>query len=152
MYDMGVYPLNAARYATQEEPISVSATHHTKRPDIYQNADETTQFTLEFPSGAIARCKTSLGESINVLRVECEKGWYGLEPFQSYSGIKGMTSDGIKLHATIPNQQAKQMDDDALAIIRNTEVLVPGEEGMKDIRIVEAIFESAKNNGRKVLL
>lgn len=152
MYDMGVYALNAARYTTQEEPISVTATHSTKRPDIFKNADETTRFSLEFPSGAMAYCKTSLGENLNVLRVECENGWYGLEPFQSYSGIKGRTSDGIKFHATIPNQQVKQMDDDALAILRNTEVLVPGEEGMRDIKIIEAIFQSAKSHGKQILL
>lgn len=56
-----------------------------------------------------------------------------------------MTSDGKQLNQTIPNQQAKQMDDDALAI-NNTDVLVPGEEGLKDIRIVEAIKRSAQNN------
>ena len=36
------------------------------------------------------------------------------------------------------------MDDDALSIINNTDMLVPGEEGMKDIKIVEAIYKSAK--------
>ena len=41
------------------------------------------------------------------------------------------------------NQQARQMDDDALAILNNTEVLVPGEEGLRDIRIVKAILASA---------
>ena len=35
MYDMGVYPLNAARYVTGEEPIAVVARHETKRPEIY---------------------------------------------------------------------------------------------------------------------
>ena len=39
-------------------------------------------------------------------------------------------------------------DDDALAIIHNTAVIVPGEEGMKDIRIVEAIYQAAKTNSK----
>ena len=45
--------------------------------------------------------------------------------------------------AKIPNQQARQMDDDALAIKEKTAPLVPGEEGWRDIRIVEAIYKAA---------
>lgn len=151
MYDMGVYPLNAARYVTGEEPIAVTAKQSTTRPQIYTEVDETMQFTLEFPSGAIANCETSFGKNMNTLDVVCKKGGYKLEPFQSYSGISGETSDGIKLNAAIPNQQAKQMDEDALAIINNKPVLVPGEEGLKDIRVVEAIYRSVKEKGRVVI-
>ena len=151
MYDMGVYPLNATRYTTGEEPIAVTAKQSTNRPEIYTEVDETMQFTLEFPNGAIANCETSFGKNMNSLDVVCKKGGYKLEPFQSYSGINGVTSDGIKLNATIPNQQAKQMDDDALAIINNKPVLVPGEEGMKDIRVVEAIYRSVKEKARVLI-
>jgi glucose-fructose oxidoreductase len=35
MYDMGVYPLNAARYVTGEEPLAVTAIQSTTRPEIY---------------------------------------------------------------------------------------------------------------------
>lgn len=148
MYDMGVYPLNAARYSTGEEPIAVTARHETQRPEIYDQADETTYFTLEFPSGAVAECATSFGRGMNDLKVNCADGWYGLSPFQSYSGIRGETSDGKKLNQRIPNQQAKQMDDDALAIMQNQDVLVPGQEGLLDIRVVDAIFKSAAEGKR----
>lgn len=148
MYDMGVYSLNAARYTTGEEPIAVTARHETTRPEIYDQADETTYFALEFPSGATADCMTTFGRGVNDLNVKCSDGGYGLSPFQSYSGIKGETSDGKKLNQRIPNQQAKQMDDDSRAIMDNTEVIVPGEEGLKDIRVVEAIFKSAKEGKR----
>ncbi|MGN6490747.1 MAG: Gfo/Idh/MocA family protein [Agriterribacter sp.] len=151
MYDMGVYPLNATRYVTGEEPIAVTAKQSTSRPEIYKEVDETMQFNLEFPGGAIAECETSFGKNMNTLQVTCSKGWYKLEPFQQYSGIKGETSDGKILNAVIPNQQAKQMDENALAIIRNKPVLVPGEEGLKDIRVVEAIYRSVKQGGRVVI-
>ena len=149
MYDMGVYPLNALRYSTQEEPIAVvKASHSTTRPEIYHEVDEITEFTLEFPSGAIGYGKTSFAEGMNHLKVNCENGWYELQPFQAYSGIKGKTSEGTLLNASVPNQQAKQMDDDALAIINDTPVLVPGEDGMKDIAIVEAIYKAAATGQR----
>ncbi len=152
MYDMGVYPLNAIRYASQLEPIKVlSAKQSTKRPKVFSEVDETMEFSLELPGGIIAKGKTSLGQRLNHLKVDCKKGWYELKPFQSYSGIRGRTSDGIRLDAYISNQQAKQMDDDSLAIINNTDVLVPGEEGMRDIRIVEAIYQAAAS-GKAVSL
>ena len=151
MYDMGVYPLNAARYVTGEEPVAVTARQSTTRPEIYKEVDETMQFTLEFASGARAECETSFGKNMNTLSVDCDKGGYGLQPFQSYSGIRGTTKDGIRLNESIPNQQAKQMDDDALAIINNKAVMVPGEEGWKDIRVVEAIYRSVRQNGRAVV-
>jgi glucose-fructose oxidoreductase len=142
MYDMGVYPLNAARYSTGLEPIAVTARQSTTRPEIYKEVDETMNFELEFPDGITAACETSFGKSMNDLEVKCSKGWYKLSPFQSYSGIRGSTSDGKNLSAVIPNQQAKQMDDDARSIINSTPVMVPGEEGLKDIRVVEAIYRS----------
>ena len=148
MYDMGVYPLNAVRYATGLEPIAATARHVNTRKELFAEVDETTHFNLEFPRGIIAECTTSFGQNLNELNVVCDKGSYGLNPFQAYSGIKGKASDGTLFNASIPNQQAKQMDDNALAILNNTDVLVPGEEGMKDIRIVEAIYKAAKSGER----
>lgn len=147
MYDMGVYPLNAARYTSGEEPIALTARTESTRP-LYKDVDETTIFSLEFPSGAIANCETSYARSSNILRADCEKGWYELQPFQSYNGVRGRTSDGTLLDQHIANQQARQMDNDALAIINNSPVLVPGEDGLRDIRLVEAIFKAAKEGGR----
>jgi glucose-fructose oxidoreductase len=40
------------------------------------------------------------------------------------------------------------MDDDALSIIHNTPVLVPGEEGLKDITVVEAVYRSVAAKGK----
>src|SRR5690606_28669328 len=147
MYDMGVYPLNAARYTAGEEPIAVTATMNSTT-EVYKNIDETTHFELEFASGSRAVCATSHAQSINQLRAECSKGWYELKPFQSYSGVQGRTSDGIILPPAPENQQARQMDNDALAIINKSPVLVPGEEGMKDIIIVEAVYKAAKEAKR----
>lgn len=148
MYDMGVYSLNAARYSTGLEPVAVTAKQSTTRPEIYTEVDETMIFDLEFPGGVKANCETSFGENLQTLQVNASKGWYKLDPFSSYKGIDGITSDGIKLNAVIPNQQARQMDDDALAILNKTSVMVPGEEGLKDVKVVEAIYKSARENKR----
>ncbi|MCB0547102.1 MAG: Gfo/Idh/MocA family oxidoreductase [Phaeodactylibacter sp.] len=151
LYDMGVYPLNAARYCIGEEPIAVTARHSTKRPEIYTEVDETTHFELEFPSGARAECATSLGMGMNELHATYTDGWARLSPFQAYSGIRGEASNGRRFDASIPNQQAKQMDDDALAILEGRPMLAPGEEGRRDIRVVEAAYEAAKKGERVIL-
>ena len=151
LYDMGVYPINGARYATGMEPVAVTGRHENTRPEVFTEVDETTYLDLEFENGLVAQCATSVGINFNQLRVNCEKGWYELSPMQAYNGVQGQTSDGKKLDKTVVHQQAKQMDDDALAIIHNIGFLAPGEEGLKDIRIVEATLESART-GKRVLI
>lgn len=74
-------------------------------------------------------------------------GWYRLRPFQSYSGVQGETSGSTQLPPAPDHQQARQMDNDALAIKENTPPVVPGEDGLADIRIVNAIRESSRRGG-----
>lgn len=150
MYDMGVYALNGARSCTGLEPVSVSATQHTTRPEVFRSVDETMKFRLEFPQGIVADCATSFGENMNRLRVDCARGWYEMSPFQAYEGNVGKASDGTVFKATLgrqPRQQAEQMDQDALAILGGTPPRVPGEEGVRDLRVLDAIFASARNGG-----
>ncbi|MCY7420882.1 MAG: Gfo/Idh/MocA family oxidoreductase [Chitinophagaceae bacterium] len=154
LYDMGVYAIQGARLGTGMEPISiVSATTSTTRPEIYKNGlDETTIATLEFNNGVLADIKTSFGENINMLDINCEKGLIKLSPYQSYTGAKGNSPLGdINFAYQVPWQQAKQMDDDALSIMQAKPMQVPGEEGLRDIRIVEAIYKSA-SSGQQVKL
>ena len=154
LYDMGVYAIQGARLGTGMEPISiVSANTSTTRPEIYKNGlDETTIATLEFNNGVLADIKTSFGENINMLDVNCDNGLIKLAPYQAYTGAKGNSPLGdINFAYQIPWQQAKQMDDDALNIMQEKPMQVPGEEGLRDIRIVEAIYKSA-SGGRQVKL
>jgi glucose-fructose oxidoreductase len=149
LYDMGVYPINGARHATGLEPIAVSGIQTSPR-EAYKDVDETTVFEMEFPGGIKAICETSFGKSSNYLDVDCTDGWYRLRPFQSYSGVRGETSDGVELAPDPHHQQARQMDNDALAIKTNSAPRVPGEDGLRDVRIVEAIMESSRKGGVRV--
>jgi len=152
LYDMGVYTINGSRYATGEEPMAVTARHEITHPEAFTEVDSTTHLTLEFPGGAVADCTTSFVRSGNHLEVACENGSYYLRPMSNYTGVEGATSDGRKLNKTIADQQAAQMDNDALAILQDEPVIVPGEEGLKDIRIVRAAFESARQDGKRIEL
>lgn len=152
LYDMGVYPINGARHAIGKEPVAVRGRQWSERKQMYSGVDEFTEFELEFPGGVIAKGETSFGKSANYLDVEAENGWYRLRPFQTYSGVRGETSDGTKLTPDPYHQQARQMDNDALHIKDNKTPIVPGGDGLRDIRIVEAIMESSKKGGARIAL
>jgi len=145
LYDMGVYAINAARYATGLNPISIHAQHVTTMPDTFIHADERTQFTLQFENGVYATCQASQTSRVNQLHVECEKGWYRLSPMQEYVGVEGITSSGKLLNIPIANQQATQMDNDSLAILNKQKNSVQGQDGLEDIRVVVAGLASAKS-------
>lgn len=147
LLDMGVYAIQGARLGTGMEPVAVmSAVTSTTRPHIYKNGlAETAVATLAFPGGILANIKTSFGENVNFLNIFCEKGTIEMMPYSAYAGVKGRSPLGeINTPYQVPWQQAKQMDDDALSIMNNKPMLVPGEEGLRDIRIVEAILKSAE--------
>ena len=146
MGDMGVYALQSARLASGEEPNSVLAQSFTTRPKVYHEVEETMMFQLEFPSGARAACHTSFGIQMNHLQVNYEKGWLKMQPHSSYGGNNGSMSNGTVINFPLENQQAKQMDEDADSILNNKALIVPGEEGLRDIRVVEAIYRSAAQN------
>ncbi|PIQ21054.1 MAG: glucose-fructose oxidoreductase [Cytophagales bacterium CG18_big_fil_WC_8_21_14_2_50_42_9] len=151
LYDMGVYSIQGARMGTGMEPIAiVSAKTSTTRPEVYKNGlDETAVATLEFPGGVLADIKTSYGENINYLNISCQKGDIKIAPYQAYAGVKGSSPLGEINHPyEVPWQQAKQMDDDAQAIMQKKPMLAPGEEGLRDIRIVEAIYKAASSGQR----
>ncbi len=150
LYDMGVYPINASRYSTGLEPVAVRGRQWSEREEMYSEVDEFSEFEIRFPNGVISACETSFGKSTNYLDVECENGWYRLRPFQSYSGVQGETSDGTKLEADPGHQQARQMDNDALAILENKPPIVPGEDGLADILVVKAVMESSRKGGEWV--
>jgi len=151
MMDMGVYPLNAARYITGLEPVSVTAQQFKTRPKVFDEVDEIATFQLEFPGGVIANLMTSFVANTSYIRATAQTGWFSLDPFQSYTGIKGESSEGPINFPQI-NQQAAQMDEVAVCIRENKPMRVPGEEGLLDMIIVDGIRESWARSGEKVKL
>ena len=148
LMDLGIYCLQGICYTSGMEPIAVTAqSSPISDPEKFIDIEETLTWQMEMPGGLIAECKTSYTDGMNHLKVEAERGSFELQPSFSYSGIKGKTPGGIIEYQPL-SQQAKQMDDDALSIIQDKPMQVPGEEGLKDIRIVRAIYQSAATGKR----
>jgi len=152
LYDMGVYAVNGIRYASGLDVVEVvSARHIIDRPALFTEVDETTEFTLKLSNGLITNGLTSVGKPNNQLMVTCEQGWYKLSPMQSYHGVVGERSDGHLMDTFIESQQARQMDDDAVAIINGRPLMCSGEEGLKDIHIINGIFKVAETGSSVAL-
>jgi glucose-fructose oxidoreductase len=151
IYDMGVYAIQGARLGTNMEPVAVkSAKVWTERPEIYKDGlGEIVEAELEFPGGVTGKIKTSFAEDVNFLNIVCERGTIAMAPFSAYAGNKGKSPLGeINFPFEIPMEQVYQMDTDAANIMAGNKPMVPGEEGLRDIKVVEAILKSAETGQR----
>lgn len=152
LMDMGVYAMQAARISTGLEPVSVSAQMFNSDPAVFVGVDETTSFQLEFPGNIVANCFTTFGAGVNYLTINAERGEYGLRPFMNYSGLHGFLPRGETFDFPPMNQQAAQMDAMCLAIKENRQSATTGEEGLRDMLIIEAIRKSIGKGGEKIIL
>jgi predicted dehydrogenase len=141
LMDMGIYCIQSARYVTGEEPTYVTAREEKTKPELFKEVDETVHFDLEFPSGCIAKGTSSFNMDLSSLQVKAEKGDFALSHAYWYSGEEGSTPAG-QMNFSPVNQQVLQMDDFADCVMRNKNTIVPGEMGLQDIKIVEAIYRS----------
>lgn len=148
LMDVGIYCVQGVRYTTGLEPLAVTAKEGEKKDAItFKEVEESLSWEMEMPDGIRAQCKTSYSEEMNLLRAEAENGWFEISPAYEYEGIKGRTSNG-KMDFPEINQQAKQMDDFALAILQNRPTPVPGEMGRQDVKILNAIYEAMRTGKR----
>lgn len=152
LMNMGVYSIQTSIYGVGQNPISVSAQEFSTRPDYFKDTDETITAQFEFPSGAIGHMMTSHNANGNRLKVHCTGGWFELNPAHSYGPISGQTSMDNKIEFPHKRQQALQMDDFAKHILVGTKNVAPGSMGKRDMIIVEAIYKSIAENGKKQLL
>lgn len=151
--DVGLYSLNGARYATGEEPIWVTAQEIKTDPVKFADVDETVLFQLGFPSGAIASCGCTYNyNQAERLFISGEKGFAELKPAFGYGPIKGVTHLG-PINQPSVTHQAYQMDGIADCILNGKpDPNVTGEEGLKDMIGLDAIYESIRRGGAKVLI
>ncbi len=151
LMDMGVYPIQGTRYGTMMEPLTVSGQQFTSKPEHFKNVDETTTFQLEFPNGIVANGMTTFAGSVNFLKINAIEGQYALEPFSNYGGLHGFIHDGTFDFPKM-NQQAAQMDAQCIAFREGKVSRTPGEEGLRDMIIIDAIRESVNKGGQKIKL
>lgn len=155
LMDIGIYALNGSRYMVGEEPVWVTAQETKTDPVKFkEGVDETITFQLGFPSGAVASCLSSYNmNNLDRFFLNGNKGYAELQPAAGYGPIRGKTNSGpLDIKNTLP-QQTIQMDEMAAIILEHKKPVVPadGEEGLKDLVLIEAIYKAVKT-GIKVRL
>ncbi len=146
--DVGVYCINAARYITREEPVEVAA--FANRPadePRFREVPATVSFELRFPSGALAHCDCSFDAAESRwFRANGTEGFVELDNAFGYRGQKlsvGKAAGREEPKIVPVDHFAAEMDSFAGCVLHNKDPLTPGEEGLADMLVVEAINEAA---------
>src|SRR5690554_2217916 len=149
MMDIGIYAINGARYMVGEDPIWVTAQETKIDPEKFkEGVDETIQFQLGFPSGAVSSCLSTYNMNyLDRFFLNGQNGFAELQPSTGYGPIKGRTNKG-ELNKPHTIHQTVQMDEMAGIIFDGKVPVVPvdGEEGLKDLKIIDAIYQAIKTN------
>lgn len=151
MMDIGIYSINGSRYMIGEEPVWVTAQETKTDPQKFkEGVDETIQFQLGFASGAVASCLSTYSmNNLDKFFLNGDKGFAELQPSTGYGPIQGRTHRG-PLNLPYVTHQTTQMEEMAQIILDNKipEVPVDGEEGLKDMKIIDAIYLAVKTGKR----
>jgi predicted dehydrogenase len=148
MMDVGIYAIQGARYSVGEEPTYVTAREIKTDPVKFKEVDETIIWEMEFPSGAVSSSITSYASHVERLFISAENGWVELRPAFGYGPIKGKTNKG-DMNLPVVNHQAEQLDAMALCLLENRETTASGEEGLRDLKVIEAIYKSIRDGGKR---
>lgn len=149
LMDIGIYSLNAARYLTGEEPVEVTAVEMTDKSDPrFREVEDRIHFTLRFPGGTLATCTSAYSiAEVKRFRVFGDKAWLDLDPATDYyqhNMTIGSKQGEQKIALREGNQFAAELDHMAECVLQNKTPKTPGEEGLRDIRLITAIYEAAR--------
>jgi len=150
MMDIGIYALNASRYLTGEEPTELHAMIYSTPGDPrFKEVEEHVTFQLRFPSGILANCSSSYGyfhqSHFRVLGTEAR---LVMDPATWYSGLRMYKEQGNTIETMdlpVVDHFAAEMDHMSDCVIENKQPLTPGEEGLRDLTIIQAIYRAAES-------
>lgn len=154
LMDLGIYVIQGACMAADNRaPVAVTAQHiPTTKPDLFDEVEEGTRWTMEFPDGQVCEAFTSYNHTADTFRAEGDKGWIDFKSRAfTYRGAVVETSKGPLNYGPSINQQARQMDDFALCVRENRESRISGEMGRRDNAILDAIYEAARTGKRTLV-
>ncbi|MDB5230816.1 MAG: glucose-fructose oxidoreductase [Chitinophagaceae bacterium] len=152
LMDIGIYAINGSRYMVGEDPVWVMAqetkTDHVK---FKEGVDETIQFQFGFPSGATASCLSTYSmNNLDRFFLNGDNEFAEMQPSTGYGPIKGKTNKGELMYPHVTHQTV-QMEEMAGIILEGKQPVVPvdGGEALKDLKIIDAIYEATRT-GRKI--
>jgi glucose-fructose oxidoreductase len=152
LYDIGIYCINAARGLFRDEPVEVRATAAGTVGEV----EEAVSATLRFPGERVAAFTCSFGAAdVSEYRIVGTKGDLALEPAYEYAMAlqHRLTLDGERKERRFAkrDQFAPELLYFSDCVLKDRAPEPSGEEGLQDVRIVQAIYESA-DTGKAVAL
>lgn len=151
LMDIGIYAINGSRYMIGEDPVWITAQETKTNPALFkEGVDETIQFQLGFPGGAVASCLSTYSmNNLDRFFLTAEKGFAELMPATGYGPIQGRTNKGELMQPHVTHQTV-QMDEMARIILDGKQPVVPvdGEEAVKDLKIIDGIYLAVKTGKR----
>jgi predicted dehydrogenase len=149
VYDMGVYCINAARYLFRAEPTEIFAVTANNGEKRFEKIEELTSVVMRFPEERLATFTCSFGATdVSRYTLIGTKGMLTSDPAYDYSvEIKHHLTIGEKTKTrTFPkrDQFAPELIYFSDCILNDEEPEPSGLEGLADVRIVQAIYESAR--------
>jgi predicted dehydrogenase len=149
LYDIGVYCINAARHLFRDEPTEVMAISTNGGLPRFAEIDESTGAVLRFEGERVATFVTSFNAAdVGWYEVTGTKGHIRVDPGYEYAGSLGYE---LTINGKTTTKRTGRRDQFAAQLlyfsdcIRHNRVPEPsGEEGLQDVRIVRALYESAE--------
>ncbi len=149
LYDIGIYCINAARRLFGEEPNEVLAMSASMQDPRFAEVEETTSAILRFSSGGLATFTCSFGAARESnYEVVGSQGVLRADPAyeRSRPSTLSFILDGQKKELVFPpqNQFALELAEFSESVLQGRDPVASGEEGLADVRIIQALLRSAE--------
>ena len=156
LMDVGIYSLQFCRMMTGREPETVTAQTVTTDPEKFDEVEETLFWSMRFPEAdgrpaVAANCGTTYAfNGMQHAEAFGDRGSVLLDPSFGYTGIKGFVK-GEPMNLTTPDQFATEMDAFSKACLTGSDFKCPGEEGLRDLLAIEAIYKAAETGKQQTV-
>lgn len=146
--DLGIYPLNTARFVLDADPVAVQARMTSVHDAFADVPDEISAFTIEFDDGTLATCTASqnaFGDS--TLRIVGTEGKLDYQPAYHMETDLALSRAETTADLSTPdaNQMTELFDYFADRLLTGAEVHPDGEHGLLDMKAIRAIHEAAES-------
>ncbi|MFN2646483.1 MAG: Gfo/Idh/MocA family protein [Burkholderiales bacterium] len=147
LYDIGIYCINAARSLFREEPTEVSAVAAGAIGDV----EESVSALLRFPNERLASFTASFGAGkVSEYRLVGTKGELAVDPAYEYARP---LQHRLSLEGNVVSERRFAKRDQFApellyfsdCLLTNRDPEPSGEEGLADVRVIRALYESMKS-------
>jgi glucose-fructose oxidoreductase len=162
LFDTGVYPIQAACMMTGQVPVTARGFASTRHKEIFPaGVEETMSFELTFADGFQALCRASYSGSFHQCTTYGPKGVVEILPGAPNGSVFGQSAHGktspkrlVVNRKDLPAEDTLQLgamlDAFAHAITTGAPFKADGAMGLRDVRIMEAVYASVAQGGKAV--